>query len=95
MSIRAIRSAVRLASVAVRVKSQRASPKRRVSSSPTHAASSVGSIVVIPRGARSASSTGGGECPAIAPVSPRQRSTNSTPSSQRTREPLACATATG
>ena len=60
MSIRAIRSAVRFASVAVSVNSQRGSPNRRASSSPTHAASSVGSIVVIPRGARSASSTGGG-----------------------------------
>ena len=95
MSIRATRSAARLASVAVSVNSQRANPKRRVSSSPTHAASSVGSIVVIPRGARNASSTGAGACPAIAPVSPRQRSTNSIPSSQTTRLPRASATATG
>ena len=49
MSWRASRSAVRLASVAVSVNSQRARPKRRASSSPTAIASSVGSIVVIPR----------------------------------------------
>jgi hypothetical protein len=95
VSSRAIRKAVRLASVAVRVNSQRASPKRRVSSSPTHAASSVGSIVVIPRDACKASSTGAGAWPAIAPVSPRQRSMYSCPSTSTTRLPEASATATG
>ncbi|MFT3865537.1 MAG: hypothetical protein QM729_14805 [Solirubrobacterales bacterium] len=52
-------------------------PKRRVISSPTGPASSLGSIVVIPRSSRAcaAATVGAGEWPAIAPVSPRQKST--------------------
>ena len=46
---RARRSEKRFASVAVSVNCHDGSPNRRVSSSPTHAASSVGSIVVMPR----------------------------------------------
>ena len=97
MSWRASRSAVRLASVAVSVNSQRAIPKRRLSSSPTQIASSVGSIVVIPRPscAATASTTAGGPCPGIAPVSPRQRSTYSWPSTSTIRAPEASCVKTG
>jgi hypothetical protein len=67
-----------LASVAVRVKLQCVGPKRRASSAATQAASSVGSMVVAPpRSAYRraiAVCTGSGEWPAIAPVSPRQKS---------------------
>ena len=44
-----MRSSQRLASVAVSANCQYGSPKRRASSSPTQPASSVGSIVVMPR----------------------------------------------
>ncbi len=68
----ASRSAKRLASVALRVNCQAGRPKRRCSSAPTHSASSVGSIVLVPVRDRSATAaaTAGGECPAIAAVSP-------------------------
>jgi hypothetical protein len=81
---RQIRSIHRLASVAVRENCQSGSPKRRASSSPTQAASSVGSIVVTPadRGRR-------GRWPAIAPVSPRQKSAYSWPSTSVTLAPSA------
>ena len=46
--MRAIRSAHRLASVAVSANDQHGIPNRRVSSAATHSASSVGSIVVMP-----------------------------------------------
>ena len=97
MICRQIRSAARLASVAVRVNIQCWTPKRRVSSSPTQAESSVGSIVVIPLPAwrATASATTGGEWPGIAPVSPRQRSTYVWPSTSVIRAPLASAPNTG
>jgi hypothetical protein len=69
-----MRSSQRLASVAVSENCQSGTPKRRPSSSPTQAASSVGSIVVMPARSRSARIVGSGECPAMAPVSPRQKS---------------------
>jgi hypothetical protein len=68
-----------LASVAVSAKLQSGTPKRRPSSSPTQAASAVGSMSVAPPSSRSRRSTAatvaGGECPAIAPVSPSEKST--------------------
>ena len=96
MSCRASRIAHRLASVADRVKLQRVGPNRRVSSAPTHAASWVGSMVTGPPSSpysrATASRTGPGECPAIAPVSPRQKSMNSLPSMSVSRAPRAVAT---
>ena len=73
---RAIRITNLFASVAESVNCQSRRPKRRCISSPTKAASSVGSIAVIPRARRSltAATVGGGAWPVIAPVSPRQRS---------------------
>lgn len=65
MTARASRMDQRLASVAVSEKLQRARPKRRVSSAPTHSASSVGSIAVAPPSSanrlRTASATTAGE----------------------------------
>lgn len=77
MISRQSRSAKRFASVAVRLNCQCVSPKRRVISSPSGPASSLGSIVVIPFAIRAAAAAtvGAGEWPAIAPVSPRQKST--------------------
>ncbi len=79
MTARSSRIAHRLASVAVSAKLQAGTPKRRASSAPTQAASSVGSMAVIPptsvRCRVIAATTGSGACPAIAPVSPRQKST--------------------
>ena len=97
MTARQIRIAKRFASVALSVNCQSGSPKRRASSSPAQAASSVGSIAVIPAAARSATArtTGAGACPAIAPVSPRQRSTYSCPSTSTTRAPFASARKSG
>ena len=68
--------AKRLASVAVSVVCQNGRPNRRASSSPTQIASSVGSMNVMPRRARSAiaATEAAGAWPVIAPVSPRQRS---------------------
>ncbi len=84
MACLASRIAHRLASVAVSVKLQYAAPKRLVSSAATQAASRVGSMVVAPPSSpylrATAACTGTGECPAIAPVSPRQKSMNSRPS---------------
>jgi hypothetical protein len=73
---RANRITNRLASVAETVTCQRETPKRRLSSSPTATESPLGSIVVMPfrRRSSTASAVTGGECPVIAPVSPRQRS---------------------
>ena len=69
----------RLASVAESAKLHVGRPKRSASSPATRAASSVGSIVVAPprcvRRSVTASATGRGLWPAIAPVSPRHRST--------------------
>ncbi len=75
--MRAKRSTKRLASVAVIANCHSGRPNRRVSSSPTQAASSLGSMVVSPRRAWavSASATAGSVCPVMAPVSPRHRST--------------------
>ena len=67
------------------------------SSPATHAASAVGSIVVAPRPARSATVavTAGTAWPPIAPVSPRQRSTYSWPSTSRNVPAAASATNSG
>ena len=67
----------RLASVAVSVNDHCGGPKRRASSAPTQAASSVGIIAVMPCALRLAiaSTVAGGEWPAIAPVSPSAKST--------------------
>src|SRR5919201_1021539 len=94
---RAIRTANRFASVAVSANCKNGRPTRRASSSPTQSASSLGSISVIPRAACSATArtAGEGECPVIAPVSPRQKSTYSCPSTSRKRAPEASAAKTG
>ena len=83
------RSTKRLASVADIASCHEGSPNRRASSSATQAASGEGSMVVMPRLARSASAsvTWGSACPVIAPVSPRQRSTYSFPSTSVSRAP--------
>src|SRR5439155_914831 len=72
-------------------------PKGRPSSAPTQSESSVGSISVTPRRAWAAiaSAVGAGEWPVIAPVSPRQKSTYSIPSTSVNRAPEASATKTG
>ena len=87
----------RLASVAVSANCQLGSPKRRVISSPTQIESSVGSISVVPRRICSATATAAasGAWPVIAPVSPRQRSTYSFPSTSLNRAPEASSTKTG
>ena len=74
---RASRSAHRLASDADSANCHDPTPNRRVSSSPTQAASSVGSMWVMPRRTwrSTAAIVGAGPWPAIAPVSPRQKST--------------------
>ena len=97
MIARAIRIAKRLASVAVSANCHDGSPKRRCISCPTHSASSLGSISVIPRGACAAiaRSVGSGAWPVIAPVSPRQKSTYSWPSTSVKRAPSASAANTG
>src|SRR3954470_20016950 len=68
------RSAHRFASVAVSAKLHCGTVKRRASSAPTTAASSVGIITVAPpssaKRVATAATVGAGECPAIAPVSP-------------------------
>ena len=79
----------RFASVAVSANCQYGSPKRRASSAPTHAASSVGSIVVMPSIWPIARIVGSGEWPAIAPVSPRQKSAYSLPSTSTIVDPRA------
>ncbi len=87
--------AQRLASVAVSEKLHNGTPKRRASSAPTQDASSVGIITVAPprtaKRSATASAVACGECPAMAPVSPRQRSTYSWPSTSVTRAPRASA----
>ena len=95
--MRAKRSTKRLASVAVIANCHSGRPKRRASSSPTQAASLLGSIVVMPSRARcsSASATAGRACPVMAPVSPRHRSTYSWPSTSTNRAPSARSTNTG
>ena len=64
---------------------------------PTQVASVEGNIVVIPRFAWAAktSASPAGAWPTIAPVSPRQRSTYSWPSTSRNRAPSASATTRG
>jgi hypothetical protein len=86
-----MRSSHRFASVAVSANCHSGRPKRRPSSSPTQAASSVGNIVVMPACSRSTAIVSGGECPAIAPVSPRQKSAYSLPSTSTTLAPCASA----
>jgi hypothetical protein len=83
--------------VAVSANCQDVRPKRLVSSSETESASSVGSMSVRPRAACSASarSVGSGACPVIAPVSPRQKSTYSIPSTSTKWAPCASRTNTG
>ena len=97
MIARAIRIAKRFASVAVSANCHDGRPKRRCISCPTHSASSLGSISVMPRGACAAiaRSVGSGAWPVIAPVSPRQKSTYSCPSTSRKRAPFASAANTG
>jgi hypothetical protein len=97
VTARAIRIANRLASVAVRANCQYGRPKRLAISSPTHSASSLGSMSVIPRAAcpAIARTVGSGEWPVIAPVSPRQKSTYSWPSASRKRAPCASVANTG
>ena len=94
---RAIRTTNRFASVAESVNCQSRRPKRRCISSPTSAASGVGSIAVIPLATRSwtAATVGGGEWPVIAPVSPRQRSAYTLPSTSVTSAPEADSKNTG
>jgi hypothetical protein len=75
-----------LASVADVVSCHLAIPNRRCSSSATQAASSLGSIVV-DRSTAAASPLP--PCPVIAPVSPRQKSTYSMPSTSTNRAPSA------
>jgi len=81
------------------VKLQRGTVKRRVSSAATHAASGVGSMVVAPPSPAyrrdTAACTAAGECPAIAAVSPRQKSMNSWPSRSVSRAPEAVAWKSG
>ncbi len=79
----------RFASVAVSANCQYGTPKRRASSALTHAASSVGSIVVMPSICAMALIVGSGEWPAIAPVSPRQKSAYSWPSTSTIVAPRA------
>ena len=79
----------RLASVAVSENCQYGMPKRRASSEPTQAASSVGSIVVMPAISAIARIVGAGEWPAIAPVSPTQKSAYSLPSTSTIVAPSA------
>jgi hypothetical protein len=79
----------RFASVAVSENCQYGTPKRRASSAPTQAASAVGSMVVMPSIAAMARIVGSGECPAIAPVSPTQKSAYSLPSTSTTVAPCA------
>ena len=83
----------RFASVAVSVKLHRLAPNLLVSSAATHAASSVGSIVVSPPSSVMrrvmAATVAAGECPAIAPVSPRQKSVSVLPSRSVRRAPWA------
>jgi hypothetical protein len=80
-----------LASVAVSANDQRATPNRRASSAPASAASSVGIITDSPprpAARRSiARSTGVGEWPAMAAVSPSEKSAYSSPSTSVTRAP--------
>ena len=91
MTWRASRIAQRLASVAVSVNDHWGGPKRRASSWPTQAASSVGIIAVMPLALWRviASTVAGGEWPAMAPVSPSAKSTYSWPSRSVTRAPRA------
>ncbi len=74
---RATLSAMRLASVAVMSTCQKGRPNLLSSSFPTQMASSVGSMVVVPRffiWSAMASTIFGCACPHSPPVSPRQRS---------------------
>ena len=81
VTMRPRRRAQRFASVAVRLRDHSGMPKRRVSSAPTHSASRLGIIVVMPPSAPmrsvTAATVGAGECPAIAAVSPKAKSTYS------------------
>ncbi len=94
---RAILTTNRLASVAESVNCQSRRPKRRCISSPTTAASAVGSIAVIPSTSRSltAATVAGGAWPVIAPVSPRQRSAYTLPSTSTSSAPSARSKKTG
>nr|BFE72960.1 hypothetical protein GCM10020092_062610 [Actinoplanes digitatis] len=93
VTARSSRIAQRLASVAVSAKLHCGTPNRRLSSAPTAAASAVGSMVLAPpsspRRRVTAATTGAGECPAIAAVSPRQKSMYSCPSTSVSRAPRA------
>ena len=91
--MRAMRSAQRFASVALRLYDHSGSPNRRDSSAATHSASALGIIVVIPPSTPmrcvTASTVAAGECPAIAPVSPSAKSMYSLPSTSSMRFPWA------
>ncbi|HLQ53181.1 MAG TPA: hypothetical protein VK162_02785 [Streptosporangiaceae bacterium] len=77
------------------VKLQRAGPKRRARSAATQPASSVGSIVDAPPSSPyrrvTAATVAAGEWPAMAPVSPRQKSMKALPSMSVSRAPWASA----
>ena len=94
---REYRIACRFASVAETVNCHNGNPKRRANSDETATASSVGNIAVIPRfnWAEIASTVACGECPVIEPVSPRQRSMYSFPSTSTKWAPCAEATNNG
>jgi hypothetical protein len=92
-----MRSEKRFASVAERVNCHALRPNRRWSSSPAQMASSVGSMWVMPRRSwrSTAATVGSGPWPAIAPVSPRQKSMYSWPSTHENHAPLASSTKSG
>ena len=93
---RARRITKRLASVAEIASCHHGMRNRRRSSSPTQIASSVGSIVVSPcRAGLRSPRLANVRCPDIAPVSPRQKSTYSIPSTSTKCTPAASATKTG
>jgi hypothetical protein len=91
------RSTLRLASVAVLVICHSGRPKRAASSSAATTASSPGNIVVsrARRCRANARAIGGGEWPNMAPVSPRQKSMYSCPSTSTKRAPCAWSTNSG
>jgi len=94
---RARRSTKRLASVADSVNCQAGIPNRLRNCSPAATPSSLGSIVVRPRAASRAiaATVAAGACPVIAPVSPRQKSVYSIPSTSISLAPSASETQIG
>ena len=94
---RAIRIANRFASVAESVTCHSGRPNLSARASPTTGASGDGIMVVMARADCSAAvaATAGGACPVMAPVSPRQKSAYSLPSTSKTVEPSARSANTG